>query len=63
MFLIFRCRKCGRFLSSKAGQKTRRCPQCGKLIRLNKEKLRIYAQTPSSLKAIELIRAYQEKIF
>ncbi|MEW6069544.1 MAG: DUF1922 domain-containing protein [Candidatus Thermoplasmatota archaeon] len=63
MFLIYRCRKCGRFLCAKQGQKTKRCPSCNYLTDFGKVKVSVYARAKNQLEAIYLIQYFQEKYF
>ncbi|MEW6070280.1 MAG: DUF1922 domain-containing protein [Candidatus Thermoplasmatota archaeon] len=63
MFLIFRCRKCGRFLMAKQGQKTKRCPTCNYLTDFGRVRVSVYARAKNLLDAIYLVQQLQEKYF
>ncbi|MEW6069009.1 MAG: DUF1922 domain-containing protein [Candidatus Thermoplasmatota archaeon] len=63
MFLIYRCRRCGRFLIAKPEQKTKRCPSCNYMTDFGRVKLTVYARAKNSLEAIYLVQQLQEKYF
>ena len=60
MFLILRCRKCGRFLYAKTGTKTRKCI-CGKVSQI--ERMILVDRAEDEREAGKKVRFYQEKVF
>jgi len=58
MFLVFRCRKCGRFLYAKASQKTKKCV-CGHTNDL--KRVIIVKKARDEREAGEIVRILQAK--
>jgi ribosomal protein L37E len=56
MFIVFRCRKCGRYLYAGKDVKTRQCT-CGH--RNNLRKVRIVARAKNEVEASEIVRKMQ----
>lgn len=52
-YVIVQC-NCGEFVIARAIRKTKKCPKCGRRIRLDFSKLRIWASTHSAEMAREL---------
>ncbi len=57
MFIVFRCRRCGRYLYARAGMKSRICPTCG--FRNDLRRVLVVARVEDDRKAREIIRRFQ----
>lgn len=58
MYLIFRC-DCSRFLYSRAEEKTRGCPICGKRLKVRERK--IFYKVNTAKEASEAVKALQKE--
>jgi len=56
MFIVFRCRKCGRYLYSREDVKTRKCT-CNYTNHL--KKVKVVAKAESEYQAAEIVRKLQ----
>lgn len=56
MLIIFRCRKCGRYLYAREGVKTREC-YCGH--RNNMKKVLAVGKAEDEMQASEMVRKFQ----
>ena len=60
-YVIVRCNKieCGRFSYCKANQKTKKCPYCGKRLKVEKERLRF---TDSPIIARKMVQEFNKRL-
>jgi ribosomal protein L37E len=56
MYIVFRCRRCGRYLYARSDVKSRKCV-CGKLNQI--AKVKIYGRFGEEKEAIEAVRELQ----
>ncbi|MCG3216714.1 MAG: DUF1922 domain-containing protein [Candidatus Heimdallarchaeota archaeon] len=60
-FVIIRCNKlqCGRFTYCKSSQKTKKCPYCGKRLKVEKERQR-FAKT--TIEARKMVQEFNKRL-